>query len=417
MNAVVQTILEKAKRASSLVHLLGFEKKNTFISHLQNLLMLHEEAIIAENKKDLDVMDDANPKKDRLMLNKARIEGLCQALSDVAKLDDPTQKVLSKQNMSNGLEITKISVPIGVIGIIYESRPNVTIDVAALCIKSSNVAVLRGGTDAQFTNLILVKIIQEALQKADISTDMVQILPTDRGHIKDILEATEYIDLIIPRGGQDLIDFVRQNAKVPTIETGAGVCHTYISEYADVEKAAQVSTNAKVTRPSVCNALDTVIVHQKVGIDFYQKLSILMSKFEVGIYADEASFLKLKDFYPHHLLHLADETSFGKEYLSLNFSIKTVSSLEEALEHIQKHSSRHSEAIISENEDECQLFLNQVDAAAVYANASTRFTDGGCFGLGAEIGISTQKLHARGPFALEKLVTEKWIVKGNGQIR
>ncbi|MCL4150502.1 UNVERIFIED_CONTAM: hypothetical protein GTU68_011394 [Idotea baltica] len=378
------------------------DEKAEILIDLAHRLESHQEDILRENKKDLDRMDDGNPKKDRLKLTKERISGLCQSLKDVAKLPDPTHQLLSEKTLDNGLQVQKISVPLGVVGIIYESRPNVTVDVAALGIRSGNGVVLRGGSDAMYSNSILVKLIRETLSNKGIDDRAIQLLPTDREFVKEMLTADGLIDIIIPRGSQALIDFVRANATVPTIETGAGVCHTYVEASADQEKAAEIVVNAKTSRPSVCNALDTILVDESIAAEFLPKLKTGFAVFD-------------KINYPR--LSAATEESFGKEYLDFQCSVKVVQGPKEALQHIRTYSSKHSEANVSENDELCEQFLRQVDAAAVYANASTRFTDGGVFGLGAEIGISTQKLHARGPFALEKLVTEKWIIRGGGQIR
>jgi glutamate-5-semialdehyde dehydrogenase len=302
------------------------------------------------------------------------------------------------------------------VGVIYESRPNVTIDVAALCIRSGNVCLLRGGTDAEATNLCLVNIIQKVLLGFNLNPNIVQLLPTDRKHVEELLTADKYVDILIPRGSQQLIEFVRKNAKVPVIETGAGVCHTYVEATANLENAAKIICNAKVSRPSVCNALDTVLIDQSILLSLIPLMAKSLVVYEVEIFADEQAFELLKKANYPYLVKAAPE-DFGREFLALKCSVKVVNNLEEALVHIKEYSSKHSEAIISEDAAQIEKFLNEVDAAAVYANASTRFTDGGVFGLGAEIGISTQKLHARGPFALEKLVTEKWIVKGSGQVR
>lgn len=334
----------------------------------------------------------------------------------MALLPDPSNQLLSEKTLGNGLLVRKITVPLGVVGVIYESRPNVTVDVAALCIRSGNACVLRGGTDAFHTNTILVSLIKSALEKAGVSPHAVQLLPTDRALIAELLTAVKYVDILIPRGSQQLIDYVRDNARVPVIETGAGVCHTYVEATADLGKAVQIVTNAKVSRPSVCNALDTVLVDAAVAPAFLQQLAPSLAAYNVEIFADETAYAVLeKAAYPQ-LVHAQPE-DFGREFLDFKCSVKVVDGPEAALEHIRLHSSKHSEAIVTGNAALGERFLQAVDAAAVYVNASTRFTDGGVFGLGAEIGISTQKLHARGPFALEKLVTEKWVVYGDGQTR
>lgn len=412
----IQPLLEQAAKASRIIRRVSDDGRKKLLQLLADRIKENSVQIIAENKKDLDKMPDTDPKKDRLMLNPARIDDLVTSLIDISNLPDPTSQILADKNMPNGLHIQKISVPLGVVGVIYESRPNVTVDVAALCLRSGNVCVLRGGTDAFHSNTILVKIIQEALKDSGLDENIVQLLPTDRKYMPEFLSATKYVDILIPRGSQQLIEYVRQHADVPVIETGAGVCHTYIEQTADLEKAANIVTNAKVTRVSVCNALDTVLVDSLVAEPFLQRLAPKLKEFNVEIFADAPSYKILKDLnYP--FLAVAQEEDFGREFLDFKCSIKTVENADEALDHIAEYSSKHSEAIVSEDEEVCQRFLSEVDAAAVYSNASTRFTDGGVFGLGAEIGISTQKLHARGPFALEKLVTEKWIIKGEGQVR
>jgi glutamate-5-semialdehyde dehydrogenase len=307
-------------------------------------------------------------------------------------------------------------VPLGVVGVIFESRPNVTVDVAALCIRSGNAAILRGGSDAWHTNSILVQLIHQALVSAGLSPDLIRLLPTDRMHVSTLLQAVKYVDVIIPRGSEALIQRVRRESLVPTIETGAGVCHTYVAQTADMAMAVSVVVNAKVSRPSVCNSLDTILLHESIASDFLFKSANELIKYKVMIYADSIAFDALMDLnYPY--LQKATESDFGREFLDFACSIRVVQHLNDALLHIEQYSSRHSEAIISSDEAEANLFLASVDAAAVYWNASTRFTDGGIFELGAEVGISTQKLHARGPFGLEKLFTEKWVVKGSGQIR
>ncbi|MBK9791776.1 MAG: glutamate-5-semialdehyde dehydrogenase [Sphingobacteriales bacterium] len=412
----IQPILQATGKAATAVRKLSLEDKKAILIRLAALLNEKQEIIIQENKKDLDKMEDTDLKKDRLLLNESRINDLANSLHDILKLEDPAGKVLIDNHSANGLHIQKITVPIGVVGVIYEARPNVTIDVAALCLYAGNAVVLRGGSDAEFTNQILVDVIHQVLREFKVDENVVQLLPVDRRFVKDLLEAVKYVDIIIPRGSQQLIDFVRANSKVPTIETGAGVCHTYVESSADLDAAAKIVVNAKTQRPSVCNALDTVLVDKQIAAAFLPKLMAGFNQFEVEIFADETAYAILnKENYP--FLQKATSDNFGMEYLSQKCSVKTVGDFNEAIEHIRQYSSKHSEAIISQNEKLCERFLNEVDAAAVYTNASTRFTDGGCFGLGAEIGISTQKLHARGPFALEKLTTEKWIVRGSGQTR
>jgi glutamate-5-semialdehyde dehydrogenase len=412
----IQTLLEQASQATIAVKLLSDDEKADILRALSVKIRENTATIIAENKLDLDRMPDADPKKDRLLLSPTRIEDLAKSVEDIAALPDPSNRLLSERILDNGLLVQKITVPLGVVGVIYESRPNVTIDVAALCIQSGNVCLLRGGTDAFYTNTYLVALIQEVLASFDLDVSIVQLLPTDRKFMPELLTATKYVDILIPRGSQQLIDYVREHASVPVIETGAGVCHTYVEASSDLESAATIVTNAKVSRPSVCNSLDTVIADREILEPLLSILAPKLESYEVEIFADPESYSILKQLnYP--FLREAVEDDFGREFLDFKCSIKTVGSFDEALKHIRKFSSKHSEAIVSKNMEYCERFLNEVDAAAVFTNASTRFTDGGVFGLGAEIGISTQKLHARGPFALEKLVTEKWIIRGQGQVR
>lgn len=415
----MSTILAQFQRtrfaASSLAMASG-ESRNRVLACIAELIRVNSSEILRENQQDLDQMAIDHPMRDRLLLTQDRLDALALSVLSVMQLPDPTGQVLSKKMLPNGLDLSKITVPLGVVGVIFESRPNVTIDVAALCIRSGNAVVLRGGSDAFHTNTILVKLIHLALEKHEFSTDLVYLMPTDRAHVTTLLTAVKYIDVIIPRGSEALIQRVRKESLVPTIETGAGVCHTYVAASADLSMAVAIVVNAKVSRPSVCNSLDTIIVHQSIAAEFLSLVAEPLKTYLVKIYADDVAYNTLDNVgYPY--LEKAVESDFGREFLDFACSIKVVQDLPEAIEHISTYSSRHSEAIVSSDEKEAQFFLSTVDAAAVYWNASTRFTDGGEFGLGAEIGISTQKLHARGPFALEKLVTEKWIGIGQGQIR
>jgi glutamate-5-semialdehyde dehydrogenase len=415
MENITQQLINAAD-ASAQIRGLSAAVKQEVLESLAKALALNRTQIIAANALDLAKMPDADSKKDRLLLNEERINALAESVNDVAVLTDPTNQVLVEKTLPNGLFLQKKTVALGVVGVIYEARPNVTVDVAALCIRSGNVCVLRGGSDADETNKCLVKIIQKVLVNYKLNPNIVQLLPVDRKFVEELLTADKYIDIIIPRGSQSLIDFVRKNAKVPVIETGAGVCHTYVEDSANIENAAKIICNAKVSRPSVCNALDTVVVDESISVNLITDMAAMLKEYEVEIFADQLAYQQLSALnYP--FLVRAKEEDFGREFLSLKCSVKVVKGIDEALAHIRKYSSKHSEAIISESEEKIERFLNEVDAAAVYANASTRFTDGGVFGLGAEIGISTQKLHARGPFALEKLVTEKWVIKGDGHVR
>jgi len=413
---VIREQLENTLKASRLMNLVSGQTINRVLSELAETAVRETGYILLENRKDLERMDPSDPKFDRLKLTEERIAGIAADIRNVAELPDPTGRVLMEKVMDNGLRISKITVPFGVIGVIYEARPNVTFDVFALCLKSGNACVLKGGSDAISSNTAITGIIKSVLRKYDVPEDMVALLPAGREETMEMLNARGYIDLIIPRGSQGLIDFVRSNASIPVIETGAGICHTYFDAAGDVVKGAEIVFNAKTRRPSVCNALDCLIVHKSRLEELPQLTSKLLHK-EVIIYADEASYQVLKKSYPEELLHPATEESFGTEFLSLKMSVKTVGSLEEALGQIARYSSKHSEAIISEDTEAIGIFMKMVDAAAVYSNASTAFTDGAQFGLGAEIGISTQKLHARGPMALEELTSYKWIVEGAGQVR
>jgi glutamate-5-semialdehyde dehydrogenase len=374
------------------------------------------EYILTENQKDLALMKESDPRFDRLKLTAERIEGIAADMQNVANLPNPLGNILMKNKRQNGLVITKISVPFGVVGIIFEARPNVTFDVFSLCLKSGNACILKGGSDAIHSNTAIVKLIWEVLIKYEIDKNILTILPAGRDETIQLLNAREYVDLIIPRGSRTLIDYVRDNASIPVIETGAGICHTYFDESGDREKGRLIINNAKTRRVSVCNALDCLIVHEKRLNDLAFLLG-LCSESAVVIYADEKAYKALTGKYPSGLLERATVESFGTEFLSYKMAVKTVKSFEEAVEHISDYGSKHSEAIISENKKNIQLFYKAVDASSIYSNASTAFTDGSEFGLGAEIGISTQKLHARGPMALEALTTYKWIIEGNGQIR
>lgn len=409
-------LLKSTRMASTSISGLPDAKKRDMILHLADSIEKSAERILIENRKDLERMPDDDPRKDRLLLNKERVSTLAKSLREISGLPDPSNQLLLQKEIQNGLHLSKITVPLGVVGVIYESRPNVTLDVAALCLKSGNACVLKGGKEADHSNKILVELIHESLRAFEIPVEVVALLPAGREFVPELLNAIRYVDIIIPRGSDGLIQFVRQNSMVPTIETGAGVCHTYVHESADLEMAKNIIVNAKTSRPSVCNALDTILVDRSISLSLLPKLVDELARFDVEIFADEdAHKILLSSGYPH--LQKAADEDFGREFLDFKCSVKVVENATEALQHIEMYSSRHSEAIVASDPKIAGKFLNLVDAAAVYVNASTRFTDGGEFGLGAEIGISTQKLHARGPFALEKLVTEKWIVRGNGNIR
>lgn len=412
----IKSQLEKTLKASRSLNLAGEEKIRSALLSLADEAEKQTGYILEENQKDLDRMDQADPRYDRLKLTPGRITGIADDIRNVAGLPSPAGRLLYETTRPNGMRIRKISVPFGVIGIIYEARPNVTFDVFSLCLKSGNACVLKGGSDAIFSNSAIVDIIHRVLENHEISPDVVTLLPAGREETQEMMHAHGYIDLIIPRGSQGLIDFVRQNSSIPVIETGAGICHTYFDASGDTMKGADIVFNAKTRRPSVCNALDCLVIHRS-RLNDLPELTTRLAEKEVEIYADPSSLEVLKTTYPERLLQPAEEDSFGTEYLSLKMSVKTVGSLEEALDHISRYSSRHSEAIVAEDTGVLDTFVKMVDAAAVYTNVSTAFTDGAQFGLGAEIGISTQKLHARGPMALEELTSYKWIVEGSGQTR
>ncbi|EGK00602.1 glutamate-5-semialdehyde dehydrogenase [Dysgonomonas gadei] len=372
--------------------------------------------ILAENQKDLQRMDTSNPKYDRLLLNEQRIMDIVKDIRNVASLPSPVGKTLMQKTLQNGLSLSKITVPFGVIGIIYEARPNVSFDVFSLCLKSGNACILKGGSDARFSNEAIIDIIRNVLDENGVNPNVCTLLPNDRGATEELLNARDYVDLIIPRGGQELINYVRENSRIPVIETGAGVCHTYFHKEGDVKKGKDIVTNAKTRKVSVCNSLDCLII-DKDRLDDLHYLCEDLEKKDVIIYADKHAYEALFQYYSYDLLKKANEDSFGTEFLDYKMAIKTVSGIDEAIRHITAYSSKHSEAIISEDREAIKLFEKMVDAACVYSNASTAFTDGAQFGLGAEIGISTQKMHARGPMALDELCTYKWIIEGNGQIR
>ena len=406
----------KTLAASRDLSLLSEDKINKILDDLAMAAIKYTPEILDANQEDLDRMNPNDPKYDRLKLTEERLEGIASDLINVAKLDSPLGEIISGKTLDNGLELKKIRVPIGVIGIIYESRPNVTFDVFSLCLKTGNALVLKGGSDAYASNSCIVDVIHKVLKKNKVSTDIVSLLPAGREATKALLQAVGFVDMIIPRGSQGLIDYVREHSKVPVIETGAGIVHTYFDQSADLEKGKEIICNAKTRRVSVCNALDCLLVHQSRVSDL-EAMTLPLAKKEVTIYADNQAYEALEGKYPENLLHHAEQEHFGTEFLSMKMSLKVVTDTNEALEHIAKYSSKHSEAIIAEDEKTINHFLKAVDAAAVYANASTAFTDGAQFGLGAEIGISTQKLHARGPMALEEMWSYKWIIKGQGQVR
>ncbi|GAB2483347.1 glutamate-5-semialdehyde dehydrogenase [Algoriphagus taiwanensis] len=408
-----QSIFEAVQKNSrKLIHLED-QQIRVILSDLAELAEEKTPFLLSENQKDLDRMDQSNPMYDRLLLTESRIHSIAEEIRQVANLASPLGLVLEEKSLENGLKLSKVTVPLGVIGIIYEARPNVTFDVFSLALKSGNGLVLKGGSDADFSNRAIMSLIHQVVERHGFPKEAFQLLPPDRAATKALLEAVGLVDVIIPRGSQGLIDFVRQNAKVPVIETGAGIVHTYVDESADLDQAQAILFNAKTRRPSVCNSLDCLIIHQS-QLPHLEKLIYPMVDVGVEIFADDQALTVLPN---HPQIHPAEEKHFGTEFLSLKLAIKTVSDLDEALDHISTFSSKHSEAILSESKENINRFLREVDAAAVYVNASTAFTDGNQFGLGAEIGISTQKLHARGPMALRELTSYKWLIQGQGQVR
>ena len=407
---------EKAQLASRKLNGVSKEKTNAVLADLADALIANTENILQENLKDLAKMPVEDPKYDRLKLNAERIKTISGDIESVVNLTSPLTEVLSERILDNGLNLKKVRVPLGVVGVIYEARPNVTADVFSLCFKTGNVAVLKGGSDAEFSNLAISKVIQGVLIMHEIDPNVLTLLPAERAATEALLNARGFVDVLIPRGSQSLIDYVRENSKIPVIETGAGIVHTYFDESGDLEKGKAIIFNAKTRRVSVCNSLDCVLIHANRLNNLAELLSPLADG-KVELFADEKSYEILKSTYPSALLNPATEEHFGTEFLSLKMAVKIVDGFDAALNHIAYYSSKHSEAIISEDAENITRFLIEVDAAAVYANASTGFTDGAQFGLGAEIGISTQKLHARGPMGLEELTSYKWVVRGDGQVR
>ncbi len=412
----LQDTFQAVKDASLDLAQLNNDTINQILNSIADAAVSNAELILEANKKDLERMDPSNPMYDRLKLTKERIEGIAADTRKVSTLPSPLGRILKHHTLPNGLELTRVSVPFGVIGIVYEARPNVTFDVFALCLKSGNACILKGGKDADDSNRAIVSLIKDILNKYGINEHIIELLPATHDATGALLHANGFVDLVIPRGSKRLIDFVRQEATVPVIETGAGVCHAYFDKSGDLEKGARIINNAKTRRVSVCNALDCTIIHKDRLTDLPQLCAPLADS-NVLIYADEPALASLQGSYPTELLKPATETTYGTEFQSYTMAVKTVASIAEALKHIRKFGSGHSECIITEDTDAAELFLKSVDAACVYLNAPTSFTDGAQFGLGAEIGISTQKLHARGPMALEEITTYKWIIKGNGQVR
>ena len=407
---------ERVKRASKTLVLLTDQQRNEILNAVADAIISNKERILAANEKDLAKMDVKNPLYDRLQLTGKRLDDIADDMRNVASLPSPLGHVTNKKTLPNGLRLHRVSVPFGVIGIIYEARPNVTFDVFSLCFKSGNACVLKGGSDADLSNQAAVQVIHEVLKQYGVNPDVVTLLPATHEATAEMLNAVGYVDLCIPRGGRRLIDFVRDTARIPVIETGAGVVNTYFDKDGDVEMGKAIINNAKTRRVSVCNALDCLLVHESRLGDLAALVKPLLDH-KVTLYVDGPAYQLLEGHYPPILLQPVTEESYGTEFMDYKMAIRTVSSLEEALDHIDRFGSGHSEAIITQNEKAARQFQQAVDAACVYWNAPTSFTDGAQFGLGAEIGISTQKLGPRGPMALEEITTYKWIIEGEGQVR
>ena len=407
-------LFRSVRLASRKLNLIDENKINTVLCRVADAAVAHTADILEANKQDLARMEPSNPKYDRLMLTGQRIADIAADMRRVSQLPSPLGKMLAEWTQPNGMTIKKVSVPFGVISIIYEARPNVTFDVFSLCLKSGNAVIMKGGSDAACSNEAIVKVIHSVLREEGIDTACATLLPTSHEATAEMLNAVEYVDLIIPRGSKNLINFVRDNSRVPVIETGAGICNCYFHSSGDLEKGRRIVMNAKTRRVSVCNALDSLIIDRNRLADLPLLVAPLAEK-HVTIYADEDSFASLAGQYPY--LEHATADDWGHEYMDYKMSLKTVSGIDEALDHIARYSSRHSESIVAEDAEAQARFQKEVDAACVYVNLPTSFTDGGQFGFGAEIGISTQKLHARGPMALPEITTYKYLITGNAQIR
>ena len=404
------------KLASRKLALMEEKLINEVLNAVADAAIRDKDIILAANSADLQLMNPSDPKFDRLKLTVSRIEDIASDMRNVALLPSPLGKVLYEDVRPNGLKLRKISVPFGVIGVIYEARPNVSFDVFSLCMKSGSACILKGGSDAYNSNKAIVETIHGVLDKFGIDRNIVQLLPADREATTELLHANDYVDLIIPRGSSGLINYVRKESTVPVIETGAGICHTYFDLAGDAVMGAKIINNAKTRRVSVCNALDCLLVHADRLSDL-PELCAPLADSKVIVYADKPAFQSLRGAYPEELLKPVTPESFGTEFLDYKMAVKTVNSVEEAVNHIFKYSSKHSECIVTEDRKAAEYFRRAVDAACVYVNAPTSFTDGAQFGLGAEIGISTQKLHARGPMGLKEITTYKWLIDGEGQVR
>ena len=413
---MIENTLQLLKNASYSLPMLEENQINDVLLTLASAIEAESAGLLEANAKDLARMDRSNPVYDRLMLTEERLAGIASDMRHVAELENPVGKVIDERVRPNGMKLTRVRVPFGVIGVIYEARPNVSFDVFSLCFKSRNACALKGGSDAYDSNCAIVDLIHRVLTEKGIDSHVVELLPAGHEAATELMKAVGLVDLLIPRGSARLIKSVREQAQIPCIETGAGVCHTYFDKEGDLKKGADIIFNSKTRRVSVCNALDSLVIHADRLADL-PKLCIRMAAKNVAIEADEQAYAALDGKYPADLLVHATDDSFGKEFLDYRMSVKTVSSFEEALMHIRHFTSHHSECIVTENADHARLFQQYTDAACVYVNVSTAFTDGAQFGLGAEIGISTQKMHARGPMGLEEITTYKWLINGDGQTR
>ena len=413
---MIESALEKLKNASYSLPLLREELVNEVLNTVADRIEQESDSLIEANALDLARMERSNPLYDRLLLTPDRLKGIAADMRKVAELTSPVGQVIDERVRPNGMKLTRVRVPFGVIGIIYEARPNVSFDVFSLCFKSRNACALKGGSDAYESNKAIVELIHRVLEEKGVDQHVVELLPAGHEAAQELMRAVGMVDLLIPRGSARLIKSVREQAQIPCIETGAGVCHTYIDSEADLKKAADIVFNAKTRRVSVCNALDSMVIHKERLGDLPELCSRLADK-NVAIEADDQAYAALQGHYPAALLEHATADSFGKEYLDYRMSIKTVDSFQDGLLHIRRFTSHHSECIVTENAEHARMFQQTVDAACVYVNVSTAFTDGAQFGLGAEIGISTQKMHARGPMGLEEITTYKWLISGDGQTR
>lgn len=409
-------IFQSVRAASRKLAMWDVETVNALLCAVADRIEEKTDSLLEANREDLLRMEVSNPKYDRLKLTKERLSGIAADMRQVAALPSPLGRVLESYTVPSGLRLKKVSVPFGVIGVIYEARPNVSFDVFALCLKSGNAAILKGGSDADASNQAIVQLIQEVLEEFGVDPHVVELLPSSREATAALLHAEGWVDLIIPRGSSSLIRYVREEATVPVIETGAGICHTYFDQAGDLAKGAAIVNNAKTRRVSVCNALDCLLVHRERLADL-PDLCAPLQESQVILYADEPAYQALEGNYPAKLLQPATLESYGTEFLDYKMAIKTVNDVVEAVTHIYTYGSGHSECIVTEDKEAAAFFTRAVDAACVYVNAPTSFTDGAQFGLGAEIGISTQKLHARGPMGLREMTTYKWIVEGDGQVR